>query len=287
MSAATAEGRLAPAAMALPATILFAGLVLTPLALTLILSFHVYDHATGVQDAWTIGQYTTVLTDPYYYEIFLRTFRLSALTTLICIVVGAPEAYVLSRMRSPWRSVFLLVVLAPLLVSVVVRAFGWSMLLGPTGLVNEATQALGLGRVRLLYTETAVVVALVHIMVPFMVIPVWTSLQKLDPATEQAALSLGASHATVLRRVVLPQILPGLLSGSLIVFGLAASSFAIPGLLGGRRLKMVATVVYDEYLNSLNWPLGAAIAVILLAANLAIMLGYNRIVEGRYRKTLG
>lgn len=287
MSAATAEGRLAPAAMALPATILFAGLVLTPLALTLILSFHVYDHATGVQDAWTIGQYLTVLTDPYYYEIFLRTFRLSALTTLICIVVGAPEAYVLSRMRSPWRSVFLLMVLAPLLVSVVVRAFGWSMLLGPTGLVNEATQALGLGRVRLLYTETAVVVALVHVMVPFMVIPVWTSLQKLDPATEQAALSLGASHAIVLRRVVLPQILPGLLSGSLIVFGLAASSFAIPGLLGGRRLKMVATVVYDEYLSSLNWPLGAAIAVILLAANLAIMLGYNRIVEGRYRKTLG
>jgi putative spermidine/putrescine transport system permease protein len=286
MSAA-AEGRLAPAAMALPATILFAGLVLTPLALTLILSFHVYDHATGVQDAWTIGQYLTVLTDPYYYEIFLRTFRLSALTTLICIVVGAPEAYVLSRMRSPWRSVFLLVVLAPLLVSVVVRAFGWSMLLGPTGLINEATQALGLGRIRLLYTETAVVVALVHVMVPFMVIPVWTSLQKLDPAAEQAALSLGASHATVLRRVVLPQVLPGLLSGSLIVFGLAASSFAIPGLLGGRRLKMVATVVYDEYLNSLNWPLGAAIAVILLVANLAIMLGYNRIVEGRYRKTLG
>ena len=284
---ATAEGRLAPAAMALPATILFAGLVLTPLALTLILSFHAYDHATGVQDAWTLGQYLTVLTDPYYYEIFLRTFRLSALTTLICIAVGAPEAYVLSRMRSPWRSVFLLVVLAPLLVSVVVRAFGWSMLLGPTGLVNEATQALGLGRVRLLYTETAVVVALVHIMLPFMVIPIWTSLQKLDPAAEQAALSLGASHTTVLRRVVLPQILPGLLSGSLIVFGLAASSFAIPGLLGGRRLKMVATVVYDEYLNSLNWPLGAAIAVILLVANLAIMLGYNRIVEGRYRKTLG
>ncbi|MFE0754084.1 ABC transporter permease [Inquilinus sp. NPDC058860] len=283
----SAEGRLAPAAMVLPATVLFAGLVLTPLALTLILSFLVYDHATGVQDAWTIGQYLTVLTDPYYYEIFLRTFRLSALTTLICIVVGAPEAYVLSRMRSPWRSVFLLVVLAPLLVSVVVRAFGWSMLLGPTGLVNEATQALGLGRVRLLYTETAVVVALVHIMLPFMVIPVWTSLQKLDPAAEQAALSLGASHATVLRRVVLPQILPGLLSGSLIVFGLAASSFAIPGLLGGRRLKMVATVVYDEYLSSLNWPLGAAIAVILLVANLAIMLGYNRIVEGRYRKTLG
>jgi putative spermidine/putrescine transport system permease protein len=289
MSAATgtATPRVAVTAMAAPATLLFAALVITPLVLTLILSFHVYDHTTGVQDAWTVGQYLTVLTDPYYYGIFLRTFRLAALTTLICAVLGAPEAYVLSRMRKPWRSIFLLVVLAPLLVSVVVRAFGWSMLLGPTGLVNDALQALGLGRVRLLYTETAVVIALVHVMLPFMVIPVWTSLQKLDPATEQAALSLGASHATVLRRVVLPQVLPGLLSGSLIVFGLAASSFAIPGLLGGRRLKMVATVVYDEYLNSLNWPLGAAIAVILLLANLVIMLSYNRIVEGRYRKSLG
>ena len=120
-----------------------------------------------------------------------------------------------------------------------------------------------------------------------MVIPVWTSLQKLDPMVENAALSLGAARATVLRRVVLPQITPGLLSGSLIVFGLSASALAIPGLLGGRRLKMVATLIYDEYLHELNWPLGAAIALALLVVNLVIMLGYNAVLEGAYAKRMG
>jgi putative spermidine/putrescine transport system permease protein len=202
-------------------------------------------------------------------------------------LIGAPEAYVLSRMRDPWRSICLLVVLAPLLVSVVVRAFGWSMVLGPQGLVNHALQAIGLGPVRILYTETAVVIALVHVMLPFMVIPVWTSLQKLDPWVANAALSLSASPFTTLRRIVLPQVMPGILSGSLIVFGLSASAFAIPGLLGGRRLKMVATVVYDEYLHELNWPLGAAIALLLLLVNLAVMLSYNRLLERRYRRAMG
>jgi putative spermidine/putrescine transport system permease protein len=124
-------------------------------------------------------------------------------------------------------------------------------------------------------------------MLPFMIIPVWTSLQKLDTSAEQAALSLGATQAKVMRMVVLPQVMPGVLSGTLIVFGLSASSFAIPGLLGGRRLKMVATVVYDQYLSELNWPMGAAIAVALLLINLLVMLSWNRMVEGRYKKSLG
>jgi putative spermidine/putrescine transport system permease protein len=120
-----------------------------------------------------------------------------------------------------------------------------------------------------------------------MVIPVWTSLQKLDPMVENAALALQASQWTVMRRIVLPQITPGLLSGSLIVFALSASALAIPGLLGGRRLKMVATVIYDEYLHELNWPLGAAIAIVLLLINLAVMLSYNAALEGAYKKRMG
>lgn len=271
-----------------PALLLFAALLVVPLALTAVLSFNVYDPATGPKTGeFTLEHYTHVFTDSYYHGIFWRTFWISGLVTLICVLVGAPEAYVLSRMRNPWRSILLLVVLAPLLVSVVVRAFGWSMLLGPEGAVNALLGLVGIGPVKMLYTEIAVIVALVHVMLPFMVIPVWTSLQKLDAGVENAALSLRASHFTTLRRIVLPQVMPGILSGSLIVFGLAASSFAIPGLLGGRRLKMVATVVYDEYLHELNWPLGAAVALALLAANLIVMLSYNRLVEGRYKKALG
>lgn len=270
-----------------PGGLLFLGLIVLPLVLTVILSFHAYDHTTGIKNEFTLAHYAAVFSDDYYLGIFWRTLRLAALTTLICAVIGAPEAYILSRMRDPWRSVFLLVIIGPLLVSVVVRAFGWSMLLGSTGLVNQFLQGLGFESVRLLYTETAIVIALVHVMLPFMVIPVWTALQKLDPMVEAAAWSLGASHFTALRRVVLPQVSLGMLSGSLIVFGLSASAFAIPGLLGGRRLKMAATLVYDEYMHELNWPLGATIAIIVLAANLVIMLAYNRVIETRARKALG
>ena len=282
------KGKATPWWLSGPALLLFAALLVVPLALTAVLSFNVYDPATGPKAGeFTLAHYAQVFTDSYYHGIFWRTFWISGLVTLICVLVGAPEAYVLSRMRNPWRSVLLLVVLAPLLVSVVVRAFGWSMLLGPEGAVNALLQLLGVGPVKILYTNTAVIIALVHVMLPFMVIPVWTSLQKLDPGVENAALSLNATPFTTLRRIVLPQVMPGILSGSLIVFGLAASSFAIPGLLGGRRLKMVATIVYDEYLSELNWPLGAAVALTLLVANLIVMLSYNRLVEGRYKKALG
>jgi putative spermidine/putrescine transport system permease protein len=271
-----------------PALALFVGLLVLPLLLTLVLSFNVFDYEVGVKgDAWTFAQYLNLITDSYFYEIFFRTFWISALVTLLCVVIGVPEAYILSRMGTPWRSIFLMLILTPLLISVVVRAFGWSLLLGADGLVNQAIQALGGRPIKLLYTPFAVILALVHVMLPFMIIPVWTSLQKLDASAEQAALSLGATQAKVMRLVVLPQVMPGVLSGTLIVFGLSASSFAIPGLLGGRRLKMVATVVYDQYLSELNWPMGAAIAVALLLINLLVMLSWNRLVEGRYKKSLG
>ncbi|REE87669.1 ABC transporter permease [Cupriavidus plantarum] len=277
-----------PWLMTAPGVVLFLVMLVTPLVLTAVLAFGVFDHNLGTMaDGVTLSNFVAIVTDPYYYAILWRTFWIALVVTFFSVVIGVPEAYILSRMRNPWRSILLVVVLAPLLVSVVVRAFGWSILLGNGGLVNQLLQALGFEEVKLLYTNTAIIIGLVHVMLPFMIIPVWTTLQKIDPSAADAALSLNASFFTTLRRIVLPQMTPGILSGSLIVFGLSASSFAIPGLLGGRRLKMVATLVYDEYLNTLNWPLGAALAIVLLLANLLIMLSYNRLLEQRYRKRLG
>ncbi|SDA73454.1 ABC transporter permease [Sinorhizobium sp. NFACC03] len=290
MSAATSAIKprlLAPLALSGPTTLFFVGLVLLPLLLTVILSFNSYDYTAGIKSDFTFANYLTVLQDEYYLSTFWRTLRLALLTTVITVLIGVPEAYVLSNMRKPWRSIFLLVIIGPLLVSVVVRTFGWSMLLGKNGFVNSALAIVGLDPVQLLYTETAIVIGLVHIMLPFMVIPVWTVLQKLDPTVEAAALTLGASRFTALRRIVFPQAALGILSGSLIVFALSASSFAIPGLLGGRRLKMAATLVYDEFLIELNWPLGATIAIIVLVANLVIMLAYNRLIERQAKRKLG
>jgi putative spermidine/putrescine transport system permease protein len=153
-------------------------------------------------------------------------------------------------------------------------------------MVNAALVKLGILErpMEFMYSFAGMTVALVHVLVPFMVLSVWTSLRRLDPAVEAAGVSLGASQATVLWRIVLPQAVPGILSGSLIVFTLAASAFATPAIVGGRRLKVAAMAAYDEFLNSQNWPLGAAIVVVLLVAMVAIVMGYNRVVERRFKQ---
>jgi putative spermidine/putrescine transport system permease protein len=217
--------------------------------------------------------------------MFLRTFRVALLVTFLTAVLGGPEAYILSRMRPPWRGMFLLVVLGPLLISVVARTLGWALLFGgSSGVVNKALINLGIISAPLpfMFTETGVVVALTHVLMPFMVLAVWAALQRLDPQVENAAASLGASQATILRRIVLPQVLPGVLSGAIIVFSLAASAFATPAIIGGRRLKVAATLAYDEFLNTLNWPLGAAVATLLLVALVTIIVACNRLLERRY-----
>lgn len=280
MSAQTRQGWLLVA----PATLLFVGIVATPLAMTLLLSFNGWSSTQGIVPTLTVQNYAEILSDSFFAEIFLRTLRIALWVTLICVLVGAPEAYILRRMREPWRSCFILVVIGPLLVSVVARTLGWALLLGGNGLIPLALHRLGLtsSPVSLMFTETGVVIALVHVLVPFMVLSVWASLARMDPATERAAQSLGASQITIFLRIVLPQAMPGILSGGIIVFSLAASAFATPAIIGGRRLKVASTLAYDEFLNTLNWPLGAAIAVLLLVGIVAIVVGWNRFMERRY-----
>jgi putative spermidine/putrescine transport system permease protein len=267
-----------------PAITLFLLLLLVPLAMTFILSFNSFSFYGGIEQTFGLENYADVLSDSYFFEIFLRTFLIALATTMICVVIGVPQAYFLSRMSPFWRSIMILVVLGPLLISVVVRTLGWAILLGNKGVINETLRDLGLitSPIRMMYTSGGIVLALVHVMVPFMILAVWAALQRQDPATERAAESLGAGHLTVFLRVVLPQAMPGVLSGSLIVFSLSASAFATPAILGGRRIKVVSTTVYDEFLNTLNWPLGAAIAMLLLGSVLAVMLAWNRLVERRY-----
>ncbi|EXF95904.1 ABC transporter permease [Pseudomonas fluorescens HK44] len=269
-----------------PALIVFVALLLAPLLLTAILSLNLFSGTEGVLPVYSLANYFEVFKDDYFHEIFLRTGSMALAVTVLCIVIGVPETIIIARMAQRWRSLFLLVVLGPLLISVVVRTLGWAILLGNNGLINEALQAMGITEapVKILFTELGVVIALTHVLVPFMVIAVWATLQRLDLQVEWAGLSLGASRLTVFRRIIIPQIMPGILSGSIIVFALAASAFATPAIIGGRRLKVVATAAYDEFLGTLNWPLGAAIAVLLLVANLIIILGCSKLAERRFKQ---
>jgi len=276
--------RSAPFLLTGPALLVFLGLVIIPLGMTVLLSFYDWGQYKGIVPEFTLKNWIEVFTDSYFFEIFMRTFRIAILVTLAAIIIGVPEAYILNRMSPAWRSAFLLAIIGPLLVSVVARTLGWALLLGSTGLVNQGLIALGLIKTPLefMFTETGVVIALIHVLIPFMILAVWASLQRLDPQIENAALSLGAGRVTIWRRVILPQIVPGILSGSIIVFALAASAFASPAIIGGRRLKVASTLAYDEFLNTLNWPLGAAVATLLLVALVLITVGSNRLIERRY-----
>lgn len=278
------EGRSTAYGLTAPILVVAIAFLLVPIGMTVILSFNTFSFYKGIENVFSLANFQEIATDSYFHEIFFRTFWIAFLVTLVSALLGAPEAYILHRMSNPWKGIFLLIVLGPLLISVVARTLGWALLFGSTGLINQALLGLGLVGTPLafMYSETGVVIVLVHVLVPFMVISVWASLQRLDPQIENAALSLGASPFTVLRRVVVPQVIPGVLSGSIIVFALAASAFATPAIIGGRRLKVVATLAYDEFLNTLNWPLGAAVATLLLIANVVIIVGCNRWVERRY-----
>jgi putative spermidine/putrescine transport system permease protein len=274
-----------PYLLALPALLLFAVIVVVPLGMTVALSFHDWGQYKGIEAVFILKNWKEVFTDSYYGEMFGRTFRIALLVTLITAVFGAPEAYILNRMKSPWRGIFLLVILGPLLISVVARTLGWALLFGGnSGLVNKALMSAGLIQAPLpfMFTETGVAVALSHVLMPYMVLAVWAALQRLDPQVENAAVALGAGPLTTLRRIVLPQAMPGILSGAIIVFALAASAFATPAIIGGRRLKVASTLAYDEFLNTLDWPLGAVVAVLLLAALVTIVVVANRLVEWRY-----
>lgn len=276
-----------PYVLNLPALIVFGTMLLTPLIMTVILSFNAFDPITGRntnQYGW--HNYIEIVTDMYFLKIFWRTFWISAVVTVICVVFGTFEAYILFRMRRPWNSFFLVIILGPLLISVVVRTLGWAIVMGSNGTINSILKSLGIieESIDMVYTSGAVIVGLVHVLIPFVVISVWASLQKMNRETENAGVSLGASHAIVLWRIVIPQIMPGILSGSLIVFALSASAFATPAMLGGRRLKVVATTAYDEYLNNLDWPLGATIAIVLLIAVVVVITAYNAILENKYKQ---
>lgn len=274
-----------PWPLLLPALLLFIAVVIVPLAMTVMLSFHDWGQYTGIEPVFILKNWQEVWSDSYFHEMFARTFRIAALATLITALLGAPEAYILNRMRAPWKGLFLLIILGPLLISVVARTLGWALLFGGNnGLVNKALMSIGLidTPIPFMFTETGVVIALAHVMMPFMVLSVWAALQRVDPQIENAALSLGAGPLTIIRRIILPQIMPGVLSGGIIVFSLAASAFATPSIIGGRRLKVASTLAYDEFLNTLNWPLGAAVAVLLLIALVLIVVGSNALIERRY-----
>jgi putative spermidine/putrescine transport system permease protein len=234
-----------------------------------------------VVQRFTLFNYQRFLFDAFYFGSLLTTLKISLLVTLVCLVAGYPAAIHLARAPARERDLIMLVLISPLVVSLVIRTFGWLIVLGPSGLVNAVLVGLGLVSrpVKLMYTQTAIVIGLAHVFYPFMVLAIYSALKNVDPDVTRAAQNLGADRMQAFRRVTLPLSVPGMVAGSLIVFALSVSSFVTPSLLGGPWVKVVAFLIWEQNVAILDWPFAAAIAVILLAVTALIMIVYNRLVE--------
>src|SRR5262245_45516452 len=273
-----------PLLLLLPALTLFLIFFVVPLSVLLVNSFHDYSRLTGIIPTFTVKNYNRVLWDVFHMEIILRTLRLAFLTSLVTLIVGYPIALYLTVTSPRQRAWIILFILSPLLISVIVRTFGWLIILGPNGLLHSIFSAAGLEGGVLLHSEGAVIAGLVNVLLPFLVLAVATSLQAIDPAVPRAAASLGAGPWRVFRLVVFPLSLPGVIAGLLIVFSLASSSFVTPALLGGADFKVMSTMIYQQALILQNWPLAAAFAVVLVLAVFLVLLAQTRAIEaGRYR----
>ena len=211
---------------------------------------------------------------------------LGAATTAICLVLGFPVAYHLARTSSRFKSVLYAFVLSPLLVGVVVRCYGWIIILGNNdGLINTTLMDLGIieSPLTLMYNTFGVSVGLVHIFLPFMILPLLGAIQSIDPALEEAAQSLGASRFRTMLRVVFPLSLPGVQAGTVLVFVLTISSYVIPILLGGFSVMIMPTLVVQQLMDAMLWPFGAALAFILSIAGALVVYVYFRLTSRAIR----
>jgi putative spermidine/putrescine transport system permease protein len=253
--------------------ILFLVLYAGPVLQLFRLSLSRFDPSVGVIPDFQLGYYIQFLTDGYYLGILERTIAISLVTTAACAVLAYPIAYYLISAHG-WRMTTLLVVLLlPLVTSSVAISYGWLILLGPQGLVNQALIGLGVTAVplKLMYSEAGIIIGLTHVLLVFMVLSVASSLRGVDANMVKAARSLGAGPWTAFRKIVFPQTVPGLRTGALLVFSLSMSAYATPVLIGGLRIKVLSYLIFQQSSALLNWPFASAMAVILLAGTAGVL----------------
>jgi ABC-type spermidine/putrescine transport system permease subunit I len=264
---------LAALLLAGPVAIVLAVFIVVPLLLIVFISFQSPSPVGLWQQGWSVGSYARAFTDTFYLGILGDSVRIAFVTTVLCILIGYPLAYHLARSAGVKRGVCMFLVLCPLLVSTVIRSFGWVVILGSSGVINSIFEALGIGSRNLIYSEPAVVVGLTHFLVPFMTLPLMASIERIPVSVEEAARNLGARGLGVFRLVILPLSVPGLIAGCVLVFTLAISAVVTPLFLGGRKVQMIGTQIYNNVTVTFNWPFAGAltvIAILITAAAIAV-----------------
>ncbi len=272
------QSKLFALALLTPLSVLYLAFLIAPIGYFLAVSFLKYSPEQLFLPQVTTENYQRLLLDGYYRQIIYDTFRISAIVTFITLILGYALAYFLARLKSAWRGLLMFLVIAPLMTGVIVRTYGWIVLLGSDGLINRVLLNLGVVAkpVVLLNTEPTVIVALIHIMLPYMVFPIFSSLASQDPHLLPAASTLGARSLRAFFEVTLPLSRSGIVMGAALVFTLTAGAIVTPELLGGRNVTLMGQVIYQLVLSTFNWPLGAAVAAVLVLCQFSVISLYFR-----------
>ncbi|AVL98622.1 MULTISPECIES: ABC transporter permease [Microbacterium] len=262
-----------PWLLLLPAIVLLALAFVTPVAGMLLMS--VQSPAGG----FTLDNFTRLFASEYHLQAALRSLRLGVIQTVITLVIAVPLSYIMARAGSKVRSFLLIVVILPLMTSVVVRTFGWVVLMGPSGLMMQIPGAEFLvgGTQGFLGTETGVVIAMVQVLLPFAVLSILGVISGIRPQLEEASRTLGAGFWRTLRHVVLPLSVPGIVAGASLVFVLSVSSFITPRFIGGSQIPVFAQTIYVDATTNLDWAFAAAQAVLLFAGVMLVLAATSRL----------
>jgi putative spermidine/putrescine transport system permease protein len=257
--------------LALPLALFFAAFFAGPLIVLLIESF--------ARDGGgrTLVHYTRFLGDPFYLSILWSTLWLGVKATLLCLVLAYPLAWLMTHASPRLRSILLFIVVLPILTSVVVRTFAWIVILGSQGVFNKALIALGVIEqpIRLLFTETGVVLVLAQVMMPLMVLPIFATMSKIDPNLQDASATLGAGDWRTFRKVTLPLSMPGVIAGCILVYAGSITAFVTQTLIGSAQLLYMPLAIYQQAIGANNWAFASAMSVIFMAAVLIVVYFLN------------
>ncbi|ARP38278.1 spermidine/putrescine ABC transporter permease PotB [Vibrio sp. 10N.222.54.F12] len=240
-------------------------------------SFLTRDEANLIEMTFTLDNYVR-LADPLYFKVLMHSFYMAIVATLLCLIIGYPFAYIVAKMPAKWRPIMLFLVIVPFWTNSLIRTYGLKVVLGTQGVLNKGLLALDIidKPLRIMYSETAVMIGLVYILLPFMILPLYSAIEKLDDTYLEAAKDLGANKLQTLLKVVLPLTMPGIVGGCLLVLLPALGMFYISDLLGGAKNLLIGNVIKSQVLNARDWPFGAATSIALTVAMAVMLYAYYR-----------
>ena len=262
-----------------PALVTLVVLMILPIGIMTMFSFYQFETAGVETEIFTLENWQEFFTDSFYHKFLWKTIRVAAITAILCALLGYPPAYFIAMTQYKQKWLLLLLLIVPFWISFTIRTFSWIHILGEQGVINVLLVKTGLVSepLRLLYTEGAVIMGMIHFLLPYMILNVYVSIEGIDRNLISAARTLGCTAGQAFYEVVLPLSLPGLMAGLLLCFVLAAGSYVTPEILGSTRDALFGNVIFDTIMGQLNWPLGSTLSLVLL-----VMLGAVAAIYSRY-----